>query len=68
MPHRIRRSPYSRHSIMSLSTPELIIQNNGETMEKTFNHNAIEQALYQHWEAQGYFKPHGDTSKDSSAS
>ncbi|MFM5115203.1 valine--tRNA ligase [Aeromonas hydrophila] len=34
-------------------------------MEKTFNHNAIEQALYQHWEAQGYFKPHGDTSKDS---
>ena len=34
-------------------------------MEKTFNHNAIEQALYQHWESQGYFKPHGDTSKDS---
>ena len=34
-------------------------------MEKTFNPNAIEQALYQHWEAQGYFKPHGDTSKDA---
>ncbi|SIR49987.1 valyl-tRNA synthetase [Aeromonas sp. RU39B] len=34
-------------------------------MEKTFNHNAIEQALYQHWESQGYFKPHGDTSKES---
>ncbi|MGL5949773.1 MAG: valine--tRNA ligase [Aeromonas sp.] len=34
-------------------------------MEKTFNHNAIEQALYQHWEAQGYFKPHGDNTKES---
>ena len=34
-------------------------------MEKTFNPNAIEQALYQHWEAQGYFKPHGDTSQDA---
>ncbi|MGL5596912.1 MAG: valine--tRNA ligase, partial [Aeromonas sp.] len=34
-------------------------------MEKTFNHNAIERALYQHWESQGYFKPHGDTSKDA---
>ncbi|MGL5287655.1 MAG: valine--tRNA ligase [Aeromonas sp.] len=34
-------------------------------MDKTFNHNAIEQALYQHWESQGYFKPHGDTSKES---
>ncbi|MFC3912726.1 valine--tRNA ligase [Pseudaeromonas sharmana] len=34
-------------------------------MEKTFNPNAIEQALYQHWEAQGYFKPHGDTTQDA---
>ena len=33
-------------------------------MEKTFNPSAIEQALYQHWESQGYFKPHGDTSQD----
>jgi valyl-tRNA synthetase len=33
-------------------------------MEKTFNPNAVEQALYQHWESQGYFKPHGDTSQD----
>ena len=33
-------------------------------MEKTFNPSAVEQALYQHWESQGYFKPHGDTSKD----
>ncbi|MFM2486560.1 valine--tRNA ligase [Celerinatantimonas yamalensis] len=34
-------------------------------MEKTYNPQSIEQALYQHWESQGYFKPHGDTSKDS---
>ncbi|WP_165662084.1 valine--tRNA ligase [Oceanimonas sp. MB9] len=34
-------------------------------MEKTFNPNAIEQALYQQWENKGYFKPHGDTSKDA---
>jgi len=34
-------------------------------MEKTFNPNAVEQALYQHWEAQGYFKPNGDTSQDA---
>ncbi|MGP7734534.1 valine--tRNA ligase [Oceanimonas smirnovii] len=34
-------------------------------MEKTFNPNAIEQALYQQWESKGYFKPHGDTSKDA---
>ncbi|MGL6296835.1 MAG: valine--tRNA ligase, partial [Plesiomonas sp.] len=34
-------------------------------MEKTYNPNAIEQALYQAWEENGYFKPHGDTSKDS---
>ncbi|OIN10001.1 valine--tRNA ligase [Oceanisphaera psychrotolerans] len=33
-------------------------------MEKTFNPNAIEQALYQQWESRGYFKAHGDTSKD----
>ncbi|GGB36834.1 valine--tRNA ligase [Oceanisphaera marina] len=32
-------------------------------MEKTFNPNAIEQAMYQQWENKGYFKPHGDTSK-----
>lgn len=36
-------------------------------MEKTYNPQSIEQALYQHWEAQGYFKPHGDTSKESFA-
>ncbi|NAW62894.1 valine--tRNA ligase [Vibrio sp. V31_P5A7T61] len=32
-------------------------------MEKTYNPTAIEQALYQTWEENGYFKPHGDTSK-----
>ncbi|MBB1381445.1 valine--tRNA ligase [Shewanella sp. SR41-2] len=32
-------------------------------MEKTYNTKSIEQALYQNWEEQGYFKPHGDESK-----
>jgi valyl-tRNA synthetase len=34
-------------------------------MEKTYNPQSIEQSLYQKWEEQGYFKPHGDTSKDA---
>ncbi len=34
-------------------------------MEKTYNPQAIEQALYQNWEEQGYFKPNGDLSKDA---
>ncbi|WP_221074725.1 valine--tRNA ligase [Agarivorans aestuarii] len=34
-------------------------------MEKTYNPSAIEQALYQGWEQQGHFKPHGDTSKEA---
>ncbi|EGQ9633373.1 valine--tRNA ligase [Vibrio cholerae] len=34
-------------------------------MEKTYNPTSIEQDLYKTWEEQGYFKPHGDTSKDS---
>ncbi|WP_105900822.1 valine--tRNA ligase [Vibrio gangliei] len=34
-------------------------------MEKTYNPTSIEQALYQRWEEAGYFKPHGDTSKDA---
>ncbi len=29
-------------------------------MEKTFNPSEIEQAMYQAWEAKGYFKPNGD--------
>ncbi len=32
-------------------------------MEKTYNPKSIEQALYQNWEEQGYFKPHGDESQ-----
>ncbi len=32
-------------------------------MDKTYNPTSIEQALYQTWEKEGYFKPHGDTSK-----
>ncbi len=35
------------------------------TMEKTYNPQSIEQALYQTWEEKGYFKPHGDTSKEA---
>lgn len=34
-------------------------------MEKTYNPTSIEQDLYKTWEQQGYFKPHGDTSKDA---
>ncbi|UJF19596.1 valine--tRNA ligase [Vibrio sp. SS-MA-C1-2] len=34
-------------------------------MEKTYNPKSIEQALYQRWEEAGYFKPHGDTTKDA---
>ncbi|MDE1515103.1 valine--tRNA ligase [Vibrio sp. dsl-7] len=34
-------------------------------MEKTYNPASIEQDLYQTWEEQGYFKPHGDTTKDA---
>lgn len=34
-------------------------------MEKTYNPQSIEQSLYQTWEENGYFKPHGDTSQDA---
>lgn len=34
-------------------------------MEKTFNPNAIEQAMYQQWETNGYFKPSEDTTNGS---
>ncbi|EKF9637177.1 valine--tRNA ligase [Vibrio cholerae] len=34
-------------------------------MEKTYNPTSIEQDLYKTWEEQGYFKPHGDTSKEA---
>ncbi|RUO76914.1 valine--tRNA ligase [Idiomarina tyrosinivorans] len=29
-------------------------------MDKTYSPKSIEQALYQHWESQGYFKPSGE--------
>ena len=32
-------------------------------MEKTYDPKSIEQTLYQNWEEQGYFKPHGDESQ-----
>jgi len=34
-------------------------------LDTTYNPQEIEQPLYDHWEQQGYFKPHGDTSKES---
>ncbi len=34
-------------------------------MDKIYNPQQIEQPLYEHWEQQGYFKPHGDTSQQS---
>ncbi|HDI3194051.1 TPA: valine--tRNA ligase [Vibrio cholerae] len=34
-------------------------------MEKTYNPTSIEQDLYKTWEEQGYFQPHGDTSKEA---
>lgn len=34
-------------------------------MEKSYQPHHIEPALYQHWEKNGYFAPHGDTSKPS---
>ncbi|GAA5189935.1 valine--tRNA ligase [Ferrimonas gelatinilytica] len=34
-------------------------------MDKTYNPQSIEQRHYQRWEEAGYFKPHGDTSKDA---
>lgn len=35
------------------------------TMEDRFNPSAVEQALYQHWESQGYFKPSEDINAPS---
>ena len=34
-------------------------------MEKIYNPQAVEQALYQNWEEQGYFKPNGDLTQDA---
>ncbi|HEN3252141.1 TPA: valine--tRNA ligase [Yersinia enterocolitica] len=35
------------------------------SLDKTYSPQEIEQPLYEHWEKQGYFKPNGDTSKES---
>ncbi|MER5081095.1 valine--tRNA ligase [Providencia stuartii] len=35
------------------------------SLDKTYNPAEIEQARYAHWEKSGYFKPNGDTSKES---
>ena len=35
------------------------------SLDKTYNPAEIEQSLYTHWEKSGYFRPNGDTSKDS---
>ncbi|WP_145483775.1 valine--tRNA ligase [Yersinia aldovae] len=35
------------------------------SLDKTYSPKEIEQPLYEHWEKQGYFKPNGDTSKES---
>ncbi|AKP34162.1 valine--tRNA ligase [Yersinia aleksiciae] len=35
------------------------------SLDKTYSPQEIEQPLYEHWEKQGYFKPSGDTSKES---
>ncbi|BET98334.1 valine--tRNA ligase [Xenorhabdus taiwanensis] len=35
------------------------------SLDKTYNPTEIEQSLYNHWEQSGYFKPNGDTSRES---
>ncbi|EPB4254114.1 valine--tRNA ligase [Yersinia enterocolitica] len=35
------------------------------SLDKTYSPQEIEQPLYEHWEKQGYFKPNGDTNKES---
>ncbi|MBD1227880.1 valine--tRNA ligase [Xenorhabdus griffiniae] len=35
------------------------------SLDKTYNPAEIEQPLYNHWEQSGYFKPNGDTSRES---
>lgn len=34
-------------------------------LDTAYNPTQIEQKLYDHWESQGYFKPHGDSSQES---
>ncbi|NDL01026.1 valine--tRNA ligase [Photorhabdus bodei] len=35
------------------------------SLDKTYNPKEIEQPLYNHWEKSGYFKPNGDTRRES---
>ncbi|AOM41474.1 valine--tRNA ligase [Xenorhabdus hominickii] len=35
------------------------------SLDKTYNPTEIEQPLYNHWEKSGYFKPNGDTNRES---
>ncbi|MCC8464722.1 valine--tRNA ligase [Photorhabdus bodei] len=35
------------------------------SLDKTYNPKEIEQPLYNHWEKSGYFKPNGDTCRES---
>ncbi|MBI6550326.1 valine--tRNA ligase [Xenorhabdus lircayensis] len=35
------------------------------SLDKTYNPTEIEQPLYNHWEQNGYFKPNGNTSRNS---
>ncbi|MBD2783831.1 valine--tRNA ligase [Xenorhabdus sp. DI] len=35
------------------------------SLDKTYNPTEIEQPLYSHWEQSGYFKPNGDTRRES---
>ncbi len=40
-------------------------QTNEPSLDKTYNPTEIEGPLYAHWEKSGYFKPNGDTDKES---
>ncbi|UZY18011.1 valine--tRNA ligase [Yersinia ruckeri] len=41
------------------------MEKTNNSLDKTYSPLEIEQPLYEHWEKQGYFKPNGDTSKES---
>ncbi|CNE81054.1 valine--tRNA ligase [Yersinia nurmii] len=41
------------------------MEKTNNSLDKTYSPHEIEQPLYEHWEKQGYFKPNGDTSKES---
>lgn len=41
------------------------MENTNSQFDTAYDPKEIEQKLYDHWEHQGYFKPNGDTSKES---